>query len=69
MTQSNISLASLILIFSLVGCGQSGPLYLPGDPSEVQTLPSQLPKTSEKEIDEDDKEDADDNSGSGNDRD
>ncbi len=69
MTQSKFSLASLLLIFSLVGCGQSGPLYLPGDPSEVQNLPSQLPQTPEVEPDEDDKEDADGNSDSGNDRD
>ena len=69
MTQSKISLASLLLIFSLVGCGQSGPLYLPGDPSEVQNLPSQLPQTIEEETDEDDKEDEDGNSGTGNDHD
>ncbi len=69
MTQPKISLASLLLIFSLAGCGQSGPLYLPGDPSEVQNLPSQLPQTTEEETDEDDEEDADGNSDSGNDRD
>ena len=67
MTQSKITLASLLLIFSFVGCGQSGPLYLPGDPSEVQNLPSQLPQTPEVETDEDDKEDAD--GSTGNDRD
>jgi len=64
MTQSKISLATLLLIFSLVGCGQSGPLYLPGDPSEVQNLPSQLPQTTEEEADEDNKDDAGGNSGS-----
>jgi predicted small lipoprotein YifL len=69
MTQSKFSLASLLLIFLLVGCGQSGRLYLPGDPSEVQNLPSQLPQTPEVEPDEDDEEDADGNSDSGNDRD
>jgi len=69
MTHPKISLASLLLIFSLVGCGQSGPLYLPGDPSEVQNLPSQLPQTPEVETDEDDEEDVDGNSSSGNDRD
>jgi len=69
MTQSKISLASLLLIFFLVGCGQSGPLYPPGDPSEIQNLPSQLPQTTEQETDEDDKEDADGDSGTGNDHD
>ncbi len=34
-------LAVLILFFSLAGCGQSGPLYLPGDPSEIQNPPSE----------------------------
>lgn len=28
------SLAALCLLFAAVGCGQKGPLYLPGDPSE-----------------------------------
>jgi len=69
MTQSKIILASFLLVFSLVGCGQSGPLYLPGDPSEVQNLPSQLPQTPEVETDEEDEDDVDGNSGSGNDRD
>lgn len=69
MTQSKITLASLLLIFSLVGCGQSGPLYLPGDPSEVQSLPRQLPQTPEVETDEDDEDDTNGNFGSGNDRD
>jgi predicted small lipoprotein YifL len=36
------------------GCGQSGPLYLPGDPSEVQKLPKQLPELPAAEEDEDD---------------
>ena len=25
--------------FALFGCGQSGPLYLPGDPSEIRNAP------------------------------
>lgn len=28
---------SFVLMFS--GCGQSGPLYLPGDPSRIESLP------------------------------
>ncbi len=27
----------LILAFIFAGCGQSGPLYVPGDPSAVET--------------------------------
>lgn len=34
-----MSLVSLLLAL-LSGCGQSGPLYLPGDPSTVQATPS-----------------------------
>jgi len=29
--------ATLFLLGLLAGCGQSGPLYVPGDPSEIQT--------------------------------
>ena len=54
MSHSRISLAALLLILSLAGCGQSGPLYLPGDPSEVQNLPKQLPELPADEEDEDD---------------
>lgn len=56
MSHSRIALAALLLIFSLVGCGQSGPLYLPGDPSEVQNLPTQVPELPEEDDDEDDNE-------------
>ena len=38
----------------ITGCGQSGPLYLPGDPSEVR----QAPPPVEEEA-EDDEEEAD----------
>ncbi|MEO1201248.1 MAG: lipoprotein [Pseudomonadota bacterium] len=34
----SLGLASLLALLS--GCGQSGPLYLPGDPSTVQATPS-----------------------------
>jgi predicted small lipoprotein YifL len=41
--------------FLLTGCGQSGPLYLPGDPSEIQQAPRPAETTAESE-DEDDEE-------------
>ena len=43
----------LALLFA-AGCGQKGPLYLPGDPSEIKTeLPRQdESRTEEKEDDE-----------------
>ncbi len=56
MSHSRIALAALLLILSLVGCGQSGPLFLPGDPSEVQNLPTQVPELPEEDDDEDDNE-------------
>jgi predicted small lipoprotein YifL len=52
-----------LLIFSLVGCGQSGPLYLPGNPSEVQSLPDHVPELSEEEDDDDDEERGTENDG------
>lgn len=54
MSHSRIALAALLLILTLAGCGQSGPLYLPGDPSEVQKLPRQVPELPADEEDEDD---------------
>jgi predicted small lipoprotein YifL len=55
MIHSTRTLAALLFVFSLVGCGQSGPLYLPGNPSEVHSLPTQLPELSEEDEDETDK--------------
>jgi predicted small lipoprotein YifL len=40
--------------FLLAGCGQSGPLYLTGDPSEIQEPPK--PVEIESEDDEEDPE-------------
>ena len=39
MNRSVIALVVLIAAMPFVGCGQSGPLYLPGDPSQIQTPP------------------------------
>jgi len=52
MNHSSKFLAALLLMFALAGCGQSGPLYLPGDPSEVQSLPSEISLPAEEEDDE-----------------
>ena len=59
MNHSSKILAALLLIFTLVGCGQSGKLYLPGDPSEVHSLPSEVSLPAEEEDDDD----ADDDDG------
>lgn len=41
----------LIMAFAalLGACGQSGPLYLPGNPSEVRATPPETPDTEEQE--------------------
>jgi predicted small lipoprotein YifL len=41
----SLLLGAFILMLLLAACGQSGPLYLPGDPSEVQNLPAQIPNS------------------------
>ena len=53
------SLCGLIFILAMtVGCGQKGPLFLPGDPNAVQTdIPGQYqstPSTSTSDDDDDD---------------
>jgi predicted small lipoprotein YifL len=48
-----ILLLAAFSCFSLLGCGQSGPLYLPGDPSEIRDAPQQAGNANEEE-DEDD---------------
>ena len=40
MTVTTKILSILLVAFVLGACGQSGPLYVPGDPSEIKTQPS-----------------------------
>ena len=42
--------------FALFGCGQSGPLYLPGDPSEIRDAPRPIENAAEEEDDDGDDE-------------
>ena len=44
-----ILLIAAISCFALVGCGQSGPLYLPGDPSEIRDAPRPVENADEEE--------------------
>jgi predicted small lipoprotein YifL len=48
MTRLILLLAALSCL-SLFGCGQSGPLYLPGDPSEVRDAPRPVENGEEEE--------------------
>ncbi len=43
--------ASLALLF-LVGCGQSGPLFVPGNPSTVEPQPQQQQPAQEEDEDD-----------------
>ena len=42
-------LAALLLAFVLGACGQSGPLYIPGDPSSIDPPPEQSQNGEEKD--------------------
>lgn len=55
MTLTAKALAVLFFAFALAACGQSGPLYVPGDPSSVQK-PQPVPE-SEDNSDENGEED------------
>ena len=44
-----ILLIAAISGFALFGCGQSGPLYLPGDPSEIRDAPRPVENAEEDE--------------------
>lgn len=55
MSVSRIALTTLWLAL-LAACGQSGPLYLPGNPSDVQQVPAESPPPADAS-DEDDEDD------------
>ena len=48
--------AALIALALLGGCGQKGPLYLPGDPSEMQTSVPVQNTASQDESEEEDED-------------
>ena len=56
MTRLISLLAAIIGLFFLTGCGQSGPLYLPGDPSEIKSAPRPAESTAEEEEDDADED-------------
>ena len=55
---NNRYLPALLLVFLFAaGCGQKGPLYLAGNPSEIKTdVPSQEQAQSEEDDDDEDDE-------------
>ena len=56
-------IATVLPVLTLSGCGQKGPLYLPGNPSEIKTeIPKQETKQempASEQQDDDDEEDSD----------
>lgn len=46
-------LAALLLAFVLGACGQSGPLYIPGDPSSLEGPQQQQQQQDDEDQDED----------------
>jgi predicted small lipoprotein YifL len=51
-----ILLLAAISCFSLLGCGQSGPLYLPGEPSQIRDAPPPAENADEEEDEDGDDE-------------
>lgn len=51
--------AALLLIFLLGACGQSGPLYIPGDPSRIEQPPPAAESTADEEEESEDNGDSD----------
>jgi predicted small lipoprotein YifL len=51
-----LALAALSFVFLASGCGQSGPLYIPGNPSKISNPPPVAESTAEEEGEEEDSE-------------
>lgn len=47
------AVAAIVLSLMLSGCGQSGPLYIPGDPSQIAVPPSESPDAEEEKEESD----------------
>ena len=61
--QPGLLIAFIISLVFVAACGQQGPLYLPGSPSEIQSAVQEqqaAAEESEEDDDEDDDEDDED---------
>ena len=57
------ALALLLALLFAAGCGQKGPLYLPGDPSMIKTdVPRQDEGKTEQEVEEEEVEEEEEES-------
>ena len=50
------TLAALLLVFLIGACGQSGPLYIPGNPSKIEQPPPAAESTADEEEEAEDGE-------------
>ncbi len=57
MLRLSASAAALVIASSLGACGQNGPLYMPGNPSQISTTPPE-PVERTIETSEDDSDEA-----------
>lgn len=49
-----IALAALTFVFLASGCGQSGPLYIPDNPSKISVPPPESESSTEEDEEEND---------------
>ncbi len=47
-----LALAALSFTFVATGCGQTGPLYIPGNPTRISNPPPEAEATAEEEGEE-----------------
>jgi len=52
-----LSIVVAALLFIIAGCGQSGPLYIAGNPSKIQEPPPAAESTTDEEQKENDDDD------------
>jgi len=52
MKRLTLTLAAISLASLCTACGQSGPLYLPGNPSQIQNVPNTPADADEEGADE-----------------
>ena len=59
MSRARNAYRSILIALAVAGCGQSGPLYMPGDPSQMTFPPVVEPGTSAEESEAGDNGDSD----------
>ena len=58
-TQPGLLIAFIISLAFIAACGQQGPLFLPGSPSEIQSVVQEQQAAAEESRQEDDEDDED----------